>query len=122
MSPGFGAGAVATVLAAGRTDRRPEEGAPVLSQDEQARLEAIAAHIRAEDYAFAEALGRGVPQSPRGDRRWPFQLLLAVGVLLVVLGLNDAVLSLIGIGAAVVAFGWRADRRRRINRQRRPAY
>jgi len=92
----------------------------VLSQDEQVRLAAIAAHIRAEDVMFADALSRGKPITPRGDRRWPFQLIMIAGGLLVLQGLNHALLSLIAFGAVVMVAGWRADRLRRINRHRAP--
>jgi len=98
----------------------PGKGAYVLSQDDQSRLAAIAAQIRAEDATFADALGRGKPQCPRGDRRWPFQFILVIGALLVVHGLNHALLGLIAFGGIVAAVGWRADRVRRVNRHRSP--
>jgi hypothetical protein len=92
----------------------------VLSQDEQKRLAAIEADIRAEDVLFADSLRLGRPRCPRGDQRWPFQLILAFGTLLLVLGLNNAVISLIAFGGAVALAGWRGDRRRRVNRHRPP--
>jgi hypothetical protein len=92
----------------------------VLSQDDQLRLAAIAAHIRAEDAMFADALSRGKPQCPRGDRRWPFQLILIAGGLMTIYGLGHALLGLIVVGAVVTTVGWRADRLRRVNRHRAP--
>lgn len=92
----------------------------MLSQDDQLRLAAIAAHTRAEDAIFADALGRGKPQCPRGDRRWPFQLIIVAGGLLTLYGLNHALLSLIVVGGVIMGAGWRADRLRRVNRHRAP--
>ena len=94
------------------------KGACVLSQDDQRRLAAIEADIRAEDVLFADSLRWGQPRSPRGDQRWPFQLTLAFGLLLLLLGLNSAVLSLIIVGAAISIAGWRGDRHRKANRHR----
>lgn len=92
----------------------------MLSQDDQSRLASIAAHIRAEDATFADALSRGKPQSPRGDRRWPFQLVAVTGGLLTLYGLSHALIGMILFGAAVAVAGWRADRYRRTHRHRSP--
>lgn len=67
---------------------------------------------------FAESLRLGQPRRPRGGERWPFQLALGFGLLLLLLGLNNAVISLIVIGAVIAVVGWRGDRRRRISRHR----
>jgi len=90
----------------------------VLSQQDRRRLAAIEAEVRAEDLLFAESLRWGRPRRPRGDQRWPFQLVLGFGVLLFLLGLGNAVLSLIIVGAVIAIAGWRGDRRRRISRHR----
>jgi Protein of unknown function (DUF3040) len=90
----------------------------MLNQDDQRRLAAIEAQIHAEDTVFAESLARGQPHCPRGDRRWPFQLIIAAGVLLLIIGLNHAVLFLVIVGAGTTVGGWRADCYRRTSRHR----
>jgi hypothetical protein len=92
----------------------------VLNQEDEKRLAAIEADIRREDLLFAESLRLGRPRCPRGDQRWPFQFMLAVGLLLFTLGLNSAVLSLLTIGAGIAVIGWRGDRYRRVSRHRPP--
>lgn len=97
------------------------EAGDVLSQDDQRRLASIAAWTHAEDASFADGLAHGRPRCPRGDRRWPFQLLVAAGIVVMLVGLNHAMPVLIGLGAAAAITGWRADRRRRASRHRAPS-
>ena len=90
----------------------------MLSQDDRRRLAAIEAEIRDEDLPFAESLRFGRPRSPRGDQRWPFQLVLGFGLLLFLFGLSSAAIGSIIVGGAVAIGGWGGDRHRRISRHR----
>ena len=90
----------------------------MLSQDDRRRLAAIEAEIREEDLPFAESLRFGRPRAPRCDQRWPFQLVLGFGLLLLVVGLSVAAIGTIIVGGGIAIAGWRGDRHRRISRHR----
>lgn len=50
----------------------------MLSKEERRQLSAIEAWIAADDPAFAAGLANGRPRSPRRDRRWPLQAVVAL--------------------------------------------
>jgi hypothetical protein len=93
----------------------------VLDKEERRKLSAIEAWIAADDPAFADGLARGRPRPPRCDRRWPFQLVVVLGIVAALAGLVTGVPVLLVAGAFVACGGAVADRYRAIRRQgRRP--
>ena len=80
----------------------------MLSREDHEQLDIIARRIEEADPAFAAALGHGRPRRPRGDRRWPLVVLIAVAASCWLSGLATGALPVMLVGAVALctsAFG-----------------